>query len=166
MRLLALIILLPALSGCYSGVTVHGVPNFAVVDSTNRIYRGGQPTLEGWHYLKALGVTNVVKLNEVSEGSDADAGRLGMVVQEFPISFGQQITGDGLDRIIPAAVAAIVPGTYGHCEKGQNRTGTAFGYYRVNHDHWSKAAALYEMNSLGWGDSLPGLKEWWDEKVK
>ena len=49
---LALVILL---SACSPTVTSHGVPNLVQVEPG--IWRSGQPTADGWVYLKSLGVT-------------------------------------------------------------------------------------------------------------
>src|SRR5262245_28831948 len=65
-KLLPLFCLL--LCGCATQPTQHGIPNFGKVDGVEALYRGGQPTLEGWRYLKSVGVTNIIKLN--SGGND------------------------------------------------------------------------------------------------
>lgn len=42
-------------SSCASDRMIHGIPNLAQVESG--VWRGGQPTDEGWTYLKSVGVT-------------------------------------------------------------------------------------------------------------
>ncbi len=139
----------------------NGIPNFAAVDASKGIYRGGQPDAEGWQYLKSLGVTNVVKLNTENEGSDVMAEALGMKVWTFVITTTQQLLGGGVEEKIKAAASKITPNTYIHCKLGRNRTGTVIGYYRVSRCGWTKAQANKEMNQYGWGDSLPGLRRFW-----
>lgn len=132
------------------------IPNLAVVEPGS-IWRGGQPTIEGWRQLKALGVTNVIKLNTESEGSDAEAKRLGMRVVYVPITTWQQTFGP-VSPQLRIGVTNIVPHTFIHCEFGKNRTGTEIILYRIQHG-WTKERAVKEANSLGWGSSLPALKE-------
>lgn len=150
-------VLLILASGCATQPTKHGIPNFGVVSSKDRIFRGGQPTTEGALWLLEAGVTNEVKLNE-------SQGRCCLNVQRFPITTANQIWGTALNNIVPRAAAAIRPGTFVHCSHGKNRTGTVIGYYRLTHDGWSTKAARKEMAFYGWGDSLPGLK-WYSATV-
>lgn len=135
------------------------IPNLAVVEPGS-IWRGGQPTIEGWRQLKALGVTNVVKLNTESEGSDAEAKRLGMRVVYVPIDTAQQL---GLKHLPMAqmlvAVTNIIDHTYVHCEHGQDRTGLAVAMYRVR-SGWSYLKATKEMFDCGFHKELRGLWEW------
>lgn len=163
MRLFALITLLLAVGCAHTQPTVHGIPNFGVVVPPSHgypgIYRGGEPTPEGNAYLKSLGVTRQVKL-DISPQLKVQSPKFQIVY--IPISTGEQIFGFGLDRDIPKAAAAIVPGTFVHCTYGKNRTGTVIGYYLVMHGA-TKAQATHEMLHYGWGDSLPGLKWFWSQ---
>jgi hypothetical protein len=66
MRNLALILLL--LTGCVQKMT-HGIPNFAKVESN--VWRGGEPSAEGWAFLQSLGVGKTLRLdytNEIPDG--------------------------------------------------------------------------------------------------
>ena len=64
--LVALMVLL--VCGCSTVVgppVIYDVPNLSVVDGT--IYRGGQPTAEGWEVIRKLGVKTVIKLDYPAE---------------------------------------------------------------------------------------------------
>ena len=107
----------------------QAVPNLAIV--APGFYRGGQPTAEGWQAIMALGVTNVVKLNAESEGSDAEAERLGAVVHRIPISGWEQMCAGVPQDRLDAACDLLTPGTYVHCLHGQDRTGLVVAMYRL-----------------------------------
>lgn len=151
------------LAGCATRAAINGIPNFGTVEPG--IYRGGQPEAWAWGYLRALGVSNVVKLNLESEGSDTGAKACGMRVAYVPISTSQQLLGP-MQYQVWIASTNICPGTFIHCTHGRNRTGTVIGAWRVWHCGWTKAQARAEMGRYGWGDSLPGLKWFWREKVR
>jgi hypothetical protein len=165
---LVLIGLALLMAGCKAGPVTHGVPNFATV--APGIYRGGQPTSEGWNYLRSVGVSNVVKLNTASEGSDDQARAMGMWVVDWPITLGQQL---GLERISPFTIFLEIRtlnlepgkperGLFIHCEHGQDRTGLFVACYRVTVQGWTKAAAEKEMLALGFHKELRGLWEFWE----
>lgn len=159
----SLLLLLVLVLGCRTAPTQSGVVNFGV--APGYVFHGGQPTQPGWIFLHdVLHVTNVVKLNLATEGSDWDAHMLGMTVHYFPITTAQQITGQGVETAIRNAVAAITPGTYVHCAHGMNRTMSAMGLYLVQHGY-TKAQAEKEMNRFGWESSFPGLVSFWRFKV-
>lgn len=143
----------------------HGVPNLRVVDKDLGILGGGQPTAEGWRWLRAEGITNVVKLNqETAIDSDGLAQQYGMVVHRFPIGTRQQVF--GMPLVATNAAAAITPGTFVHCKHGQDRTGLVVALYRLNHG-WTKEDAEGEMLRLGFHKQLGGLWRFWlQEKQK
>jgi protein tyrosine/serine phosphatase len=165
MRTRGALILLPLmLAGCSSGTITHGIPNLHCVDSSKNIWRGGQPDAAGFNYLLSKGVTNIVKLNTQSEGSDDFPGFKNTVL--LPISTEEQIFGPVSNKISQAVEAMKNPGTFVHCEFGKNRTGTAVGLYRVRVDGWTKTKARKEMDKFGWSDSLHALKDFWEDDVK
>lgn len=142
--------------GCASDPVTHGVPNLAEVEPG--IWRGGQPSLSGWTYLKGVGVSNVVKLNVESEGSDASAKALGFRVAYIPITTQQQMIGPVRPQL-ELALKEIHPGTFVHCTHGVNRTGTLIILYRIKVDGWIKPGAIAEADSFGWDSSFHALKD-------
>ena len=157
--LIALAIFATALTGCVTAPMTHGIPNFSQVDYS--IFRGGQPNAIGWMYLKSIGVTNVVKLNDESEGSDRDAAALGMVINYFPISLQDQIFYLSHRDQVWNAVDAITPHTYIHCEHGQDRTGLIVACYRVE-NFATRESAEQEMLAHGFHKELFGLWHFWE----
>jgi hypothetical protein len=156
--------LLCCLSGCVTPPPPSGIPNFAQVEPG--LWRGGQPTTEGWAQLKALGVKWDVKLNTIHEASDDAARALGIQVIYLPITFVEQTLGKPAPERLAAAVEALKrPGTYVHCQHGQDRTGLVVGAFRVEVGKWSKAAACAEMKAHGFHPLLRGLYWSWQEDV-
>jgi tyrosine-protein phosphatase SIW14 len=142
------------------------VPNLRIVSPANAIFRGGQPTTpQAWATLVTLGVSNVVKLNYESEGSDSEATQLGLKVYRFPMDLEHQILEKPDPLLVSNAVAAISPGSFVHCEHGQDRTGVVIACYRVWHDHWPKSQASLEMQTNGFHSFLLGLADFWEDDV-
>jgi len=177
-HLLALALPLWLLGGCASAPLRNGIPNLACVDPSANIWRGGQPTAEGWTWLKEHGVTNVVKLNT---GHDPAEDASGLTIRRFPISTGEQLFGVP-EGLVSNAVTAITPGTLVHCGSsarttnwwagvtnsrgGQDRTGLVCAEYRVRVQHWPRADAQVEMLRMGFHPTLKGLWDFWDEYAK
>jgi hypothetical protein len=155
------------LVSCASVPIGSDVPNFKAIDAAQAEYRGGQPTtLAQWQHIRSLGVTNVTKLNPKSEGSDDLALQVGMTVHYFPIDLIHQTLVKPSRLLMSNIVASITPGTYVHCEHGQDRTGLAVGCKRVWVDGWSKAASWNEMQTNGFHRALHALDDFWEDNVK
>lgn len=153
------------LSACAWGQNraVQGVPNLAQVEPG--LWRGGQPTDRGWIELRSMGITNVIKLNLESEGSDLPGERLGMRVYPVPLTLAQQIGARKISAESLEKVLTHVPanGTFVHCEHGQDRTGVFVAIWRVQIDGWSKADAEKEMLAHGFHKNLKGLWRFWND---
>jgi protein tyrosine phosphatase (PTP) superfamily phosphohydrolase (DUF442 family) len=137
-------------------VDAKGIKNlFRVSDS---LYRSAQPTAEGFHSLKELGIVTVVNLR--SFNSDRDAiGTTGLAYEHIymkawhperkeVVRFLQIVTD-------PKRTPVLV-----HCQHGSDRTGTMTAIYRIVVQGWSKEAAVQEMTSEDFGfhrvwDNLP-----------
>jgi len=148
-----------------TNAAARGVPNFRIVDSG--VYRGGQPTTEGWTYLKSLGIKTVVKLDLECEGSDVEATNLGMAVVDAsgpPSDITNVFEAPPRERIRLAVQTLEDEGRwpiYVHCLHGQDRTGLVVGLFRVLHDHYTKSKAFKEMldNNFHW--EFLGLLDYW-----
>ena len=168
MKKLYAILLGLVLLGCstVASFVEHDIPNFRPVPDAPGVYRGGQPKSQaGWVYLQSIGVSNVVKLNRKSEATDNAARALGMTVNYFPINKSHQLLFKPDRQSVSNAVAAIKPGTYIHCEHGQDRTGLIVGCKRVWQDGWAKTNALNEMIADGFHPALHGLSGFWKVEV-
>jgi tyrosine-protein phosphatase SIW14 len=148
-------------------VAPNGVPNFQEVGPG--VYRGGQPTSEGWVYLQKKGIKTVIKLNLAPEGSDDEAVALGMVVVDAsgPPSDVTNVFDAPKPERIRLAVQTLenesLRPIYVHCLHGQDRTGLVVGLYRVLHDHKTKSDAFKEMRKNGFHWEFLGLLKVWDD---
>jgi tyrosine-protein phosphatase SIW14 len=145
-----------------SCATPQAIPNFSKVDPG--VYRGGQPTHEGWLKLQSLKVKSVIKLNTEQEGSDQEAESLGMVVHRYPVTFREQMFQEPNPDFVWDAASWMTPGTFVHCQHGQDRTGLVVGCYRIA-TGTPKFLAEREMLRLGFHKELRGLWEFWEDMV-
>ncbi len=84
------------------------------------------------------------------------------LVVRVPIPTEEQLLGPVHPEQIREATAAIRPGTFVHCEHGQDRTGLIVAIHRVQADGWTKADAEGEMLAHGFHKQLHGLWEYWE----
>ena len=125
-----------------------GVPNFHQV--SDRIYRGAQPTREGFESLAKMGVQTIVDLRREasqvrSEQQIVEA--LGMRFLSVPMTL-HAPTDEQIARLLQELNSSA--GTvFVHCHGGKDRTGTVIACYRRTHDGWDAQKALDEANLAG-----------------
>jgi tyrosine-protein phosphatase SIW14 len=124
-----------------------GIPGFGEV--TPRLYRGGQPNIEGMETLKEMGVDIVVNMrggrNKKEEGQ---ANQLGMQYVSIPwhCPVPRDITFARFLRLIRDNPGKKI---FVHCRLGDDRTGMAIAAYRMAEEGWSADAAMKEMRAFG-----------------
>jgi uncharacterized protein (TIGR01244 family) len=127
-----------------------GLPNFHKVD--DHVYRGAQPTPEGFRNLANLGIKTVIDLrgpehSEAAEKKIVEAD--GMRYVSIPMRGMSTPT----DRQISDALKLLNDPASGpvfvHCRRGADRTGAVIACYRIGHDHWDTAKAQDEANNFG-----------------
>lgn len=170
MKLLPLLALLPFLGCCTSdappptGTTtgkafaqrlpgVAGLENFARVNPN--LYRGGEPTPEGFRHLKSMGVKTVVCFR--SNHSTAEQVKAaGLESVELPLHADVFGSTPPADKDIQAFFAAVLDAAkqpvYIHCAYGKDRTGTMAALYRLERDGWTPDEAIQEMQAFGYHD--------------
>ena len=133
-------------------IQAPGIPNFHQVDS--HIYRGAQPSTEGWNSLARLGVTTVLDLRyegEVKEHwiatEQRDVEAAGMRYVSVPMDGWSAPSQQQISKIL--AVLDSGQPVFVHCRGGRDRTGTAIACYRIWHDRWENEKALAEAASYG-----------------
>ena len=112
------------------------LPNFQKVD--DHVYRGAQPTNNGFKDLAERGIKMVVDLRDIGEHSQADEQKavtdLGMQYVSIPM----QGMSTPKDKQIAAVLALLNDVRSGpvfvHCRRGADRTGTVIALYRMVHD--------------------------------
>jgi tyrosine-protein phosphatase SIW14 len=142
-------IALGALSGCLSGGT-HGdrdLPNLQQVNDT--LYRGGQPTRDGFLRLQRMGVRTIASVRS----SDIDSARLvglDLDYQHRPMSPWRPRDEDVVWFLRLAGDPARVP-LFLHCEHGSDRTGWLVAMHRIICEGWPRDRAIAEMTAEGNG---------------
>jgi protein tyrosine phosphatase (PTP) superfamily phosphohydrolase (DUF442 family) len=134
---------LPALAG-----STPGIRNFDHVDSN--VYRGGQPTAEGFRYLSGLGVKTVIDLRESGERSQAEERIVtgaGMKYVNVPMTGLTPPGPDEITRILDLLEDPSTGPTFVHCQRGADRTGAVIAAYRIDHDRWDNARALRDAKA-------------------
>lgn len=135
--------------GCF-GSGVHGdrdLPNMQRVNDS--LYRGGQPTRDGFVELQSMGVRTVVSVRS----SDVDSSRLrGLDLQyeHRPMSPWRPRDEDVIWFLRLAVDTSKAP-LYLHCEHGSDRTGWLVAMYRIVVDGWPRERAVSEMTGDGNG---------------
>jgi tyrosine-protein phosphatase SIW14 len=127
-----------------------GVGHFFKVD--NRLYRGAQPSEEGFESLARLGIKTVVDLRETSERSDWEQSlveKSGMKYVAFPIGGLAAPSDTQIHQILSIINDPSQGPVFVHCQRGKDRTGAVVACYRIQHDGWTNAKALKEARNLG-----------------
>ena len=145
-RIFLFALALPALARS----SVPGIKNFYQVDA--HVYRGAQPTDEGFKYLAKIGVATVIDLREADERSGAEEKVVrdaGMKYVNIPMTGLTPPTEAEITRILGILKDNTTGAVFVHCRRGADRTGVVIASYRIDHDHWDNARALNEAKACG-----------------
>jgi tyrosine-protein phosphatase SIW14 len=127
-----------------------GLHNFHQVDQ--QVYRGAQPTSEGFQSLANLGVKTIVDLRG-GGGRSANERKVveaaGMHYIAIPLSGHAAPTGQQVSKVLALLNDPAAGPVFVHCRRGADRTGTVIACYRISHDHWENAKALSEAAADG-----------------
>ena len=129
---------------------VAGVGNFHQVDQN--VYRGGQPTDEGFQNLAKLGIKTIIDLRHGSEHADAErkaAESAGLHYINVPMEGLDPPTDQQISKLITVLESADQAPVFVHCREGKDRTGAVVASYRIAHDHWTNEKALEEAKACG-----------------
>lgn len=135
------------LSWCQAEKELRGLPNFGRV--TNNLYRGGQPTSDGFQSLQAMGVEIVIDLREktaemATEKREVEA--LGMKSVDIPWSANHEPSSAKIVEFLDLIRANPDTKIFVHCRRGADRTGVMIASYRIAVEHKSVADAVSEMH--------------------
>src|SRR5689334_6306794 len=134
-----------------SNIDAPGVPNFHQVNE--HLYRGAQPTDEGWKSLAKLGVKTIVDLRRPDEHStDAEERAVkaaGMRYVNIPMQGVVSPAEESITKALALMNAEADGPVFVHCKRGADRTGTVIAVYRMAHDRWGNSQAMHEAKSLG-----------------
>lgn len=142
-------------------VSAPGVPNFHKVN--DGLYRGGQPSRQGFASLAKLGIKTVLDLRipeGQSNGEKKIVESLGMRYIHLPLHGGDTPTQNDIDR----AFAVLLDGAQGpvfvHCREGKDRTGMIIACYRISHDGWANMRALAEAKSYAFREIKSAMENY------
>ncbi len=132
---------------------VPGVPNFHQVD--DHIYRGAQPTAEGFAGLSKLGVKTVIDLrrgNEHRQSEQETVEHAGMRYIHVPLNGYEPPSDQDIAKLLGMLDDSSGWPVFVHCKRGADRTGTVIACYRIEHDHWANQKALEEakIHGMSW----------------
>ena len=136
-----------------ANLEASGIPNFHKVN--DHVYRGGQPTGEGWKSLANLGVKTVIDLRREGEDGEHSIEGEARAVRAAGMSYvGIPMKGapaGPTDDQIAKILDVLDSGgpVFVHCKKGKDRTGTAIACYRIAHEGWDNKKALDEAKTHG-----------------
>jgi tyrosine-protein phosphatase SIW14 len=128
---------------------LEGLTNFAEI--TPNLYRGAQPSKQGFETLAKMGVTIVVDLRLTGrEHERKEVTGLGMRFVEiswFCMTPHDADMADFLELIRENPGKKI----FVHCVKGDDRTGMEIAAYRMVEQGWTEPEARKEMEAFGFG---------------
>src|SRR5215471_3805448 len=99
--------------------SVPGIKNFDQVDAN--VYRGGQPTEEGFQYLSKLGVKTIIDLREFDARSQAEERLVasdGMQYVNVPMTGLTPPTEAEITRILALLEDTTTGPVFVHCRRG------------------------------------------------
>lgn len=132
---------IPALAGPIT----PGIRNFHQVD--DHVYRGAQPSGDGFRYLAGIGVKTVVDLRGTEARSEAEESLVraaGMRYVHVPMTGLVAPTDAEIVKILGILEDQSGGAVFVHCKRGADRTGVVIAAYRIDHDHWDNHRALGE----------------------
>jgi len=125
---------------------LEGVPNFGEV--TPMLYRGGQPTREGFDRLARMGINIVVDTGR-SKRDEKQIKHLGMryVSLAWYCPFPKD---DVFARFLKLIKENPDEKIFVHCRLGNDRTGMMIAAYRMDGQGWTAEQAMKEMHFFGY----------------
>ena len=138
-----LVFSLPVFAG-----SAPGIKNFDQVDA--HVYRGGQPSAEGFQYLSKVGVKTIIDLRESGGRARAEERVVtgdGMRYVNVPMTGLTPPTESEISRILALLEDSTSGPVFVHCLRGADRTGAVIAAYHIDHDQWDNARALKDAKA-------------------
>ncbi|MDP9115485.1 MAG: tyrosine-protein phosphatase [Acidobacteriota bacterium] len=140
-----------AFSGAlFAAPGVEGVGNFQKVN--DHVYRGAQPTPEGFNSLNKMGIKLVVDLREPGDRSALEnkiVTAAGMKYISVPMYGMATPQNESVQKVLALLEDNSTGPVFVHCRRGADRTGGVIACYRIEHDGWKNDKALVEARSMG-----------------
>jgi len=128
-------------------INLPGVPNFHKV--SDNLYRGAQPTKEGFRQLKKAGIKTVVNLRSI-HSDRSKIKDVNLNYHHISMTAWHPEEKDVVEFLKITADPNFAP-VFVHCQRGADRTGMMCAIYRVAVQDWTKDEAIEEMTKGGFG---------------
>jgi protein tyrosine phosphatase (PTP) superfamily phosphohydrolase (DUF442 family) len=128
--------------------SVPGIRNFDRVN--DHIYRGGQPTDDGFRYLAQVGVKTVLDLQEDDSRGRAERKAVtsaGMNYVNVPMTGLTPPSDAEITKILALLEDDSTGAVFVHCHRGADRTGAVIAAYHIDHDKWDSRRALADAEA-------------------
>jgi tyrosine-protein phosphatase SIW14 len=128
-------------------IHVTGVKNFGEV--TQFLYRGAQPTPEGFKALSEMGVNIVIDAR--LSGRDKESKQVNALGMQY-VSIPWHClfpTDEKMARFLAVLRENHGKKVFVHCRYGDDRTGMMIAAYRMSVEHWTPDEARQEMQQFG-----------------
>jgi protein tyrosine/serine phosphatase len=135
---------------------IEGVPNFARI--SDDLYRSGQPTVDGFRWLKARGVRTVVNLRVLHSDRSKLMGTGLRYVHIHCNPFNAE--DEDVVRFLKIVTDPDNHPVHVHCQHGADRTGTMVAVYRVYVEGWTLDEALLELPRFGFHSIWRNMKRY------
>ena len=138
---------------------IIGLPNFAKISET--LYRGAQPTKEGFVELKKMGVKTIINLR--ANHSDRELIK-GLKLQYVEIPFN---AGDTDEKNVIKFLNVVTNPNAGimfvHCQHGSDRSGMMIAVYRMFVQGWTADESMEELPRFGFHEIYQGIRQYLKE---
>lgn len=128
-------------------VTAPGLHNTYRFNDT--VYRGAQPTAEGFRQLEAMGVKTVVSIRATDKDRPLLQGT-GLNYVWIPME-GFDPDRSAVEKFLVTTADKRFAPYFVHCQHGSDRTGFTCALVRVVHEGWDKEEAIAEMRAGEYG---------------
>jgi protein tyrosine phosphatase (PTP) superfamily phosphohydrolase (DUF442 family) len=125
---------------------LNGVPNFAKISDS--VWRGGQPTADGFRNLEAAGVKTVINLRHDHDDAPLLAGTHLNYIRIPARPWNP--TEDQIIQFLKIVEDSANGTVFVHCAQGSDRTGYCLAAYRIIVDKWTADDAIREMFGFGY----------------
>ena len=131
-----------------------GVPGFAKVSDV--LYRGAQPTREGFIELEKLGVRSVINLRSLHSDRELLEGS---GLEYFRVSFKPwHVEEEDVVHFLKIATDVENQPVFVHCALGVDRTGTMVAVYRMYVEGWTAEEAMAEIEEMGFHEAWENMR--------
>jgi protein tyrosine/serine phosphatase len=125
---------------------LSGVPNFARISDS--LWRGGQPTAEGFRNLETSGVKTIINLRHDHDDTPLLAGTHLNYIRIPARPWNP--TEDEIVQFLRIVDDPANGPVFVHCAQGSDRTGYCLAAYRIIVDKWTTDDAIREMFGFGY----------------